>query len=111
MRKLVFLAVFEPVESGYSVYFPDLPGRISYGKDLEEAQNHAQDALGLHLYGMEKDRDEIPVPSKTPQIDREIAAGYIVCPITVFPDIVRTELDNKAVRTNLTIPAWLKEIA
>lgn len=111
MRKLTYLAVLEPSETGYSVYFPDLPGCVSYGEDVEEAQKQAAEALALHIYGMEKDGDEIPAPSKTPQVDPETADGYMVSPITVFPDIVKNELDNRAVKTNLTIPAWLKEIA
>jgi len=60
---------------------------------------------------MEKDGEEIPTPSKVPKVDSETAAGYIISPISVFPGIVRNELDNRAVKTNLTIPAWLKEIA
>ncbi|ADY56936.1 Uncharacterized protein family UPF0150 [Syntrophobotulus glycolicus DSM 8271] len=111
MRKLTYLAVFEPTESGYSVYFPDLPGCVSFGEDFEKAQKQAVDALGLHIYGMEKDGDEVPAPSKSPQVDPDTAANYMVSPITVFPDIVRNELDNRAVKTNLTIPAWLKELA
>ncbi|MDD2216619.1 MAG: type II toxin-antitoxin system HicB family antitoxin [Eubacteriales bacterium] len=111
MRKLTYFAVFEPVETGYSVYFPDLPGCVSYGEDFEEAQKQAADALGLHVYAMEKDGDQIPVPSKVPQVDTETAAGYIISPVSIFPSIVRNELDNRAVKTNLTIPAWLKEIA
>mgnify|MGYP000992178946 CR=1 FL=1 len=111
MRKLTYLAVFEPTEAGYSVYFPDLPGCVSYGNDFEEAQKQAAEALSLHIYGMEKDGEGIPIPSKTPQIDPETEAGFIVSPITVFPDIVKNELDNRAVKTNLTIPAWLKEMA
>ena len=111
MRKLTYFAVFEPVETGYSVYFPDLPGCVSYGDDFEEAQIQGADALGLHLYGMEKDGDEIPAPSKVPQVDTATTTGYIISPISVFPSIVRNELDNRAVKTNLTIPAWLKEIA
>ncbi len=111
MHKLTYFAVFEPVATGYSVYFPDLPGCVSYGEDFEEAQKQAADALGLHLYGMEKDGDEIPTPSKVPQVDTETAPGYIISPVSVFPSIVRNELDNRAVKTNLTIPAWLKEIA
>ncbi len=111
MRKLTYLAVFEPTKTGYSVYFPDLPGCISYGEYFEVAQQQAAEALGLHLYGMEKDGDEIPVPSKAPQVDPETATGYMVSPITIFPDFVRNDLDNRAVKTNLTIPAWLKEIA
>ena len=111
MRKLTYFAVFEPTETGYSVYFPDLPGCVSYGENFEEAQKQAVETLSLHIYGMEKDGDEIPVPSKTPKVDAETTAGYIVYPVTIFPDLVRNELDNRAVKTNLTIPAWLKEIA
>jgi hypothetical protein len=28
---------------------------VSYGEDFETAQKQAADALGLHIYGMEKD--------------------------------------------------------
>jgi predicted RNase H-like HicB family nuclease len=111
MRKLTYLAVFEPTKAGYSVYFPDLPGCVSCGNDFEEAQMYAREALGLHIYGLEKDGDELPVPSKYPHIDPETTPGYIVSPVNIFPDLIRNELDNKAVKTNLTIPAWLKEIA
>jgi len=111
MRKLTYFAIFEPTQTGYSVYFPDLPGCVSCGESFEDAQKQATEALELHIYGMEKDGDEIPMPSKTPQVDPETAAGYIVSPVTVFPDIVKNELDNRAVKTNLTIPAWLKEMA
>jgi predicted RNase H-like HicB family nuclease len=111
MRKLTYLAVLEPAKTGYSVYFPDIPGCISCGEDLEDAQKQAVEALGLHICGMEKDGDEIPLPSKKIQIDPETTEGYLVSPITVFPDLVKNELDNRAVKTNLTIPAWLKEMA
>jgi predicted RNase H-like HicB family nuclease len=111
MRKLTYLAIFEPTGTGYSVYFPDLPGCVSYGEDFEEAKMHATEALELHIYGMEKDGDEIPASSKSPKVDSETAAGYFVSPVTIFPDIVKNELDNRAVKTNLTIPAWLKEMA
>jgi predicted RNase H-like HicB family nuclease len=111
MKKATYLAVFEPSSSGFGVYFPDLPGCISAGSTCADAQLQAADALGLHLYGMEKDADIIPAPSEIPQIDPETTPGYIVTPITIFPDIVRMELDTKSVKTNITLPAWLKEIA
>jgi len=111
MRKLTYLAVFEPAKTGYSVYFPDIPGCVSCGRNFEEALKQAAEALELHIYGMEKDGDEIPVPSKIAQVGPETSPGYIVSPVTIFPDIVRNELDNRAVKTNLTIPAWLKELA
>jgi len=112
MRKLTFFGVFEPCsDGGYSVYFPDLPGCTSGGEDLEDSQNKAAEALDLHIYGMERDGDIIPEPSKIPAIDPETELGYIVSPITVFPDIFRVHKDTRAVRTNTSIPSWLKDIA
>lgn len=81
MHKLTYSAIFEPTESGYSVYFPDLPGCVSFGENFENAQKQAIEALGLHICGMKKDGDEIPAPSKTLQVDPETAVGYIVEPV------------------------------
>lgn len=112
LKQVTYQGVFEPTTgNGFSVYFPDLPGCTSYGETLSEAQKNAQDALGLHLYGMEQDGDQIPAPSDTPEVDPETAAGYLVCPVTVFPSLVRDELDNRRVKTNVTIPAWVRELA
>ena len=83
MKKATYLAAFEPSGRGYSVYFPDLPGCVSYGDSFEEAQKEAADALGLHLYGMEKDGGPIPAPSGSPVIDPQTAPGYLVYPVTV----------------------------
>ncbi len=112
LQKLTYLGVFEPSGNGaYSVYFPDLPGCASFGQSFSEAQENAQDALGLHLYGLEQDGEKIPAPSAVPKIDPDTADGYLVCPITVFPSLVRDELNNRRVKTNVTIPAWVRELA
>lgn len=111
MRKATYWVVFEPSGDGYSVYFPDLPGCVSYGASFEEAEREAVDTLGLHLYGMEKDGDVLPTPSDKPAIDPETAPGYLVSMITVFPDMVASELDNRRIKTNVTLPVWLKEAA
>ena len=46
-----------------------------------------------------------------PAIEPGTEPGYILSPVTVFPDIFRTEMENRAVRTNTTLPAWLKAAA
>ncbi len=51
MKGTTYFAVFEPGESGYGVYFPDLPGCITVGKNIEDAEKMAEEALGLHLWG------------------------------------------------------------
>ncbi|MDR3313286.1 MAG: type II toxin-antitoxin system HicB family antitoxin [Oscillospiraceae bacterium] len=112
MRKVSYLAVFEPNgNGGFGVYFPDLPGCASYGDTFERATREAEDALGLHLYALEKDGEVVPRPSAAPEIDPETESGYLVSCVTVYPDLIKNELDNKRVKTNTTIPAWLKEAA
>ena len=113
MKRMTYFAVFEPYDGGFSVYYPDLPGCTSCGDDFEQAQKKAKEALHLHIYGMEKDGDDVPNPTevKNLRIDEETQEGYIISPITIYPEIFKNEQDNKAVKTNVTIPAWLKEIA
>lgn len=74
-------------------------------------KKQAADALALHIYGMEKDGEKLPKPSKDPVVEPETNDGYFVAPITVFPDMVKKELDNKKVKTNVTLPTWLKDAA
>ena len=114
MKKTIYFAVFEPCNGeGYSVYFPDLPGCTSAGDNYSHAAEMASEALGVHLYEMEKDGDEIPLPSLPIELDiyPETEKGYVVSPVLVYMDLVKNKLDNRAVKTNLTIPAWLKEAA
>lgn len=115
MRKLTYFAVFESSkDGGYSVYFPDVLGCTSRGDNYEHSLKMAKEALGYHLYEMEKDKEEIPKASSSPNelnIFPETTPGYLITPITIYPDMVKSELDNRAVKTNITLPAWLKEIA
>lgn len=109
MRKLTYIAVLEPVKGGYSVYFPDLPGCIGYGNNLDLAQSDARESLELHVYGMERDGEPLPSPSSPSELNG--LEGNVICAVTIFPDLVRDEMDNRRVKTNVTIPAWLKEAA
>ena len=91
MRKYSYLAVFEPNGSGgFGVYFPNLPGCASYGDNFKQALKMAEEGLGLHLYGMEKDNDPIPSPTENPSellIEPETNEGYIISMVTVYPDL------------------------
>ncbi|ALA12479.1 type II toxin-antitoxin system HicB family antitoxin [Paenibacillus larvae] len=110
--KYIYPAVFspgEPDEGGFTVTFPDLPGCISEGDDLEEALRMAKDALGGHLYLMEEDGDEIPRPSQPDSIQLE--TGEFVSLIQANTNFVRERIRNKAVNKTLTIPKWLNDAA
>ena len=111
MRKLTYVAVFEPNGNGYGVYFPDLPGCVSIGDNFEHAHTMAAEALELHVYGMEQDGDPLPLPTDRPHVYPETNAEYFLSPVTIYPDVVRTEYENRAVKTNITLPAWLKDWA
>jgi predicted RNase H-like HicB family nuclease len=109
MRKLTYLAVFEVDEKpGISVYFPDVPGCVSCGDTFDQALQMAKEALSLHLYGMEKDGE--PLPERSDQIPGT-GAGDMVVPVTVYPDMVKDEMNNRREKTMVTIPRWLKEAA
>jgi predicted RNase H-like HicB family nuclease len=109
MKKLTYLAVFETDESpGISVYFPDVPGCVSCGDNFDHALQMAKEALALHIYGMEKD-GEAP-PKRTDKVP-QTGAGDMVVPVTVYPDIVKDEINNRREKTTVTIPHWLKSAA
>jgi predicted RNase H-like HicB family nuclease len=109
MRKITYLAVFETNETpGMSVYFPDVPGCVSCGDTFDHALQMAKEALSLHLYGMEKDGELLPERADTIP---ETNAGDMVVPVTVYPDMVKDEMNNRREKTTVTIPRWLKEAA
>ena len=108
MKKITYLAVFEKSKTGFGVYFPDVPGCISCGDDFEHSYRMAEEVLGLHLYSMEKDGE--PFPPRTDNIPK-IANGDIVVAISVFPTLVKEEMENRREKTTVTIPHWLKTAA
>ncbi len=93
----------------YSISFPDLPGCFSYGDSLDEAQRMATEAASLHVYGLEQDGKEIPAPSAS--LPKKETEGNIIMPVTIHPDLYRMKRDNEHIKTNITLPAWLKRIA
>lgn len=110
MLNLTYLAVLEPGENeSYGISFPDLPGCFSFSDNLAEAGQMAAEAAELHVYGLERDGEPIPEPSTS--LPKEQTAGMVVMPVTIHPDMYRLKRDNERVKTNTTLPAWLKRIA
>ncbi|ADG07330.1 type II toxin-antitoxin system HicB family antitoxin [Kyrpidia tusciae] len=112
----VYPAVFHYDEHpGIGVTFPDLPGCVSHGDDEDHAYQMAQEALGLHLYEMEKDGDEIPEPTpvKDLRLEEYLEDGEkgVVVLVSVSMGPVRKELDARSVKKTLTIPKWLNDAA
>lgn len=67
----------------YDVTFPDFPGCVSQGDDLEDAIRMAQQALTMHLSGMLEDGEELPTPSsldeaRTKEESFAMSDGYVL---------------------------------
>jgi predicted RNase H-like HicB family nuclease len=55
--------VIEKGAKNYSAYVPDLPGCVSTGRTVDELRRNIQEAIELHLEGLQKDGDPIPPPT------------------------------------------------
>ena len=91
----------------FGVSFPDFPGCITAGRNIDEAKDMAQEALALHIQGMIEDGAQLPVPSKLEEImadpDFAEASAYLVVDV---PDV-----KPRSVRVNITVPEMtLKQI-
>jgi predicted RNase H-like HicB family nuclease len=86
--------------SDYGVSFPDLPGLITVGKDLDDARAMAEEALTFHIEGLIEDGEAIPEASSLEAImaDSENRDGVAI--------LVAADADaQKTVRVNITLPA------
>ncbi len=87
METFVFPAIVEgDAQSGYSAYFPDLPGCVTAADDLAALAPAAREALELHLRGMREDGEAIPSATPIEGLPRNAeveAAGTILVDATV----------------------------
>lgn len=96
--------IHKEADSDYGVSFPDLPGVISAGSDLDEARAMAAEALALHLKGLAEDGEAIPSPSSLDEImaNKENNDGVAVL-------IPAPAASAKSVRVNITLPSDVLE--
>ena len=92
--------------SQYGVYWPDLPGCVTVSSTQEDALRMAREAMSLHLWSMEEDGDDIPIPTEVKKLDLE--SGHIAVLIDVYMPPLRERMNNKAVTKTVTIPRWLE---
>jgi len=108
--KYLYPAVFT-YEDGYeiAVTFPDLPGCATSGADEADALGMAKDALGGHLWCLEKDGDEIPAPTRL--CDLKLEKNEQAALIDIYMPAIRLSQENRSVNRTVTIPAWLNAAA
>ena len=108
--KLTYPVVFIPWENdtGYTIEVPDLPGCVSQGESLAEAIEMAVDAASGWILGELEDGNSFPAPSQLHEIDlRSFDEGSFVSLVLLDIDAYAEKYGDKAVRKNITIPAWL----
>jgi predicted RNase H-like HicB family nuclease len=109
-----YIAILVPdrESGGYAVFFPDLPGCVTQGEDMADAQEMAVDALSLWMASAEEHRDKIPEPRELEAIradrvfarDNEIdwkdatAVMIPVRPPLGRPERVNVSLDSNRLR-------------
>ncbi len=105
--KLIYPAIFSPCmeKEGYTVEVPDLPGCVTEGDDLADAIEMATDAASGWILGELEDGNNIPSPSqrKDIQTDEDSFINMLVLDMDAYSE----KYGSKAVRKNITIPAWL----
>ena len=101
----VFPAIFYPDEKYIGVQFPDLPGCLTFGDDLDNAFAMAREALGGYLLSMEDANEPIPDPSPFASIKTKQEERVVL--IEVWLSVIRDDERDKAVKKTITIPNWL----
>ncbi len=98
------VVIHKDPDSDYGVTVPDLPGCFSSGATVEEALEHAREAIECHLEGLMLDGEPIPLPKGVNyhRSNPDYADG-IWALVTV--DITR--LSGKTKRVNITLPERL----
>lgn len=109
--KYIYTALFEPKDdgAGFSACIPDLHGCVSSGKDLADAIEQISDAANVWLVAAED--EGLPIPAPTPQAELSHSASAIFSLIQLDTLAYRALTDTKAVRKNVSLPAWMANMA
>ena len=105
--KGVYAAVFSPKENGDGYYcrVPDLPGCLTTGRTVDECLELTEDAANLWLCDIEDDGRTVPEATDLRLVPHTVED--IVTLISVDTIRYREENDNRAVRKNVSLPAWM----
>jgi predicted RNase H-like HicB family nuclease len=103
MRHYIAL-IHKDADSDYGVSFPDLPGVITAGSNLDEARKMAAEALAFHLKGMAEDGEAVLIDA--PEADVKSVRINITMPADVLDQI-----DRYAEREGFTRSGFLAQAA
>ena len=107
MTKVYPITITLTDKNAYVVYVPDLEIN-TVGYSMAEALLMARDAICLVIIVREDEGLPVAEPSTEPP---KCEPGDIVAWVDVDPSLYRVLLDTASVRTNVTMPRYLKELA
>ena len=91
-----------------AVVFPDLDVATS-GVNDDDALLSARELLGVVMFGLEEDEEEIPTPTALSAVTLEENERVVL--VDVYMPSVRMAQNNKSVNRTVTLPAWLNAAA
>ena len=117
--KVTYPVIFTDVESNILIEVPDLAILTEANEEgkrkgsMADAIMMARDAIGITCIQSEDEGKELIEPTPLSQIDVSTGAfaedgQCFVSLVDVDLEIYRRRADNKVVRTNVTLPNWLK---
>lgn len=109
--KYIYTATFVPNEDGTKYYcrVPDLPGCITTGSNINDAIEMITDDASGWLTVAEDEGNEIP--AATPQHKLDIPDNAVCSIIRIDTLAYRAATDTRAVRKNVSLPAWMAALA
>lgn len=105
----IYTATIHEENGTFYAAVPDIPGCISTGRNLSDSIAQITDALSACLCTMEDEGDPIALPSEQYEIPREPADFCTL--IQVDTIAYRALTDTRAVRKNVSLPAWMATLA
>jgi predicted RNase H-like HicB family nuclease len=103
MRQYIGL-IHKDSNSDYGVSFPDFPGVVTAGTDLDNARAMAEEALSFHIEGLLQDGEAISEPSTLEEVMSDPANKDGVAILVA----VKTDAP-KSIRVNVTLPQDILE--
>ncbi len=105
--KYIYTAIYVPNEDGSKYYcmVPDLPGCITTRSSIDDTIEMITDAASGWLVVAKDEGNDIP--AATPQHKLDIPENAICSIIRVDTLTYRAATDTRAVRKNVSLPAWM----
>ncbi len=105
----IYTATIHEEDGTFYAAVPDIPGCVTTGSSLSDAIDQITDALAGCLCTMEDEEDPIAPPSEQCDIPHE-ATDFCTL-VRVDTIAYRSLTDTRAVRKNVSLPAWMSDLA